>query len=125
MIKLSKILVVDDDLFIGEMLKLMLGAKGYLVDFSTKPEQTVDKILQNGIHLVILDHFIVETSGVEICMELKRNKNTTHIPILMMSGQSTVEKKCLAAGATDFISKPFEMHILFSKIEFILKQIKS
>jgi two-component system phosphate regulon response regulator PhoB len=117
--------VVDDDLFIGEMLKFMLSAKGYLVDVSTKPEQTVDNILKNGIHLVMLDYFIFETSGIEICLELKRNKTTTHVPILMMSGQSTLEKQCLTAGATDIISKPFEMLILFSKIETILKQIKA
>lgn len=107
------------------MLKFMLSAKGYLVEFSSKPEQTIDNILQNGIDLVMLDHFIFETSGIVICLELKRNKNTTHIPILMMSGQSTVEKKCLAAGANDFISKPFDMRNLVSKIETILNHIKA
>lgn len=122
---MNKILVVDDDRIIGEMLKFMLGAKGYLVEFSSKPEQTVDNILQNDIDLVMLDHFIFETSGTEICIELKNNKNTTHIPIIMMSGESSVEKKCLSAGATDFIAKPFEMRNLVSKIETILNKIKA
>jgi len=118
--------VVDDDLIIGEMLEFMLGSKGYVVDVSNKLEQTVDNILGNSIDLVILDHFIFETSGIEICRELKRNENTAHVPVLMMSGQSTVKKKqCLAAGAIDFISKPFEMHTLFFKIETILKQTKA
>ncbi len=91
---MSKILVVDNDRIIGEMLEFMLGSKGYLVDFSNKPEQTVDKILQNGINLVMLDHFIFETRGIDICKELKLNENTAHVPVLMMSGQSTVRKEC-------------------------------
>lgn len=122
---MHKILVVDDDLIIGEMLKFMLTAKGYLVEFSSKPEQTIDNILQNGIDLVLLDHFIFETSGIVIFLELKCNKNTTHVPILTMSGESTVEKKCLAAGANDFICTPFEMRNLVSKIETIVNHIKA
>ncbi len=117
-----KILVVDDDRIIGEMLKFMLGSKDYLAVISNKPEQTVHNILQNSIDLVMLDQFIFETSGIEVCRELQENETTAHIPVLMMSAHSEVEIECLAAGATDFISKPFEMKTLFSKIETILKQ---
>ncbi|CAN5204900.1 hypothetical protein BH23BAC2_BH23BAC2_20670 [soil metagenome] len=115
---------MDDDRIIGEMLEFMLGSKGYLAVVSNKPEQTVHNIIDNGIDLVILDQFILGVSGIEVCKELKENENTAHVPVLMMSGHSTIEKKCLMAGATDFISKPFEVKILFSKIEAILKQTK-
>ncbi len=117
-----KILVVDDDRIIGEMLKFMLGSKDYLAVISNKPEQTLHNILHNGIDLVLLDQFIFETSGIEICRELQENETTAQVPVLMMSAHSEVEIECLAAGATDFISKPFEMKTLFSKIETILKQ---
>ncbi len=121
---MNKILVVDDDRIIGEMLEFMLGSKGYSAVVSNKPEQTVHNILHNGIDLVILDQFILGISGIEVCRELKENENTAHVPVLMMSGHSTIKKKCLTAGATDFISKPFEAKTLFSKIETILKQTK-
>lgn len=120
--KMKKILVVDDDLIIGEMLKFMLDSKGYVAVISDKPEQTIHNILQNDIDLVMLDQFIFGVSGIEVCKGLKENENTAHVPILMMSAYSTIKKKCLIAGATDFISKPFEMKILFSKIGTILTQ---
>ncbi len=116
--------MVDDDRIIGEMLKFVLESKGYLAFISDKPEQTVDNILQNAIDLVMLDQFIFGVSGIEVCKELKENETTANVPILMMSALSGVKKKCLTAGATDFISKPFEMKTLFLKIETILKQAK-
>ncbi len=119
---MNKILVVDDDRIIGEMLKFVLDSKGYFAVISDKPEQTVHNILDNGIDLVLLDLFIFGVSGVEVCKKLKENETTAKVPILMMSALSGVEKKCLAAGAIDFISKPFEMKTLFSKIETILTQ---
>ncbi|TXD85577.1 response regulator [Subsaximicrobium wynnwilliamsii] len=117
-----KILVVDDDRIIGEMLKFMLSSKGYLPVISNKPEQTIDNILQHDIDLVMLDQFIFGVSGAAICKELQETETTAHLPILMMSADTAVETKCLSAGATDFIAKPFEMKLLFSKIEAMLQQ---
>lgn len=119
-----KVLVVDDDRIIGEMLEFMLGSKGYSPVISNKPEQTAHNILHNGIDLVMLDQFIFGVSGIDICKEIQENVITAHVPILMMSAHSEVEKECLTAGATDFISKPFEMKSLFSRIETILKRTK-
>lgn len=118
----TKILVVDDDPMIGEMLKFMLDSKGYVAVISDKPEQTIHNILQNDIDLVMLDQFIFGVSGLEVCKELKENITTAHVPVVMMSALSEVEKKCLKAGAKYFISKPFEMNTLISTIENILKQ---
>lgn len=59
-----------------------------------------------------------------ICKELKENKLTAHLPILMMSADNKVKLDCVEAGATDFIAKPFDMKELFSKMESILPDIK-
>lgn len=123
-IKMYNILVVDDDFIIGEMLKFMLSSKGYSAVISNKPEQTVHNIIRKEVDLVMLDQFINGVSGMDVCKELQQNEKTAGIPVLMMSADDAVEKKCLLAGATDFISKPFEMKTLFSKIETILKQTK-
>lgn len=121
-IKMIKILVVDDDHIIGEMLKFMLSSKGYLPVISNKPEQTIHNIVRHNIDLVMLDQFIFGVSGAVICKDIQKNKTTSNVPILMMSADSAVENKCLTAGATDFIAKPFEMKTLFSKIEAVLSK---
>jgi DNA-binding response OmpR family regulator len=61
-------------------------------------------------------------SGIAVCKKLQENENTAGVPILMMSGDTTVEQDCLTAGATNFISKPFEIKNLFLKIEAVLNQ---
>lgn len=116
-----KILVVDDDRIIGEMLKFMLSSKGYFALISSKPEETVSNIMDHKIDLVILDQFIFGVSGMKVCKKLKENESTAHVPVLMMSADVSVAAMCLVAGATDFMSKPFEMKTLFSKIETIRK----
>jgi DNA-binding response OmpR family regulator len=113
---MKRILVVDDDRMIGEMLKFMLGSKGYLPVISNKPEETMFNIVQHNIDVVMLDHFMAGISGLEVCKKLQENENTAGVPILMMSGDTTVEQDCLTAGATNFISKPFEIKNLFLKI---------
>ncbi|HUH27520.1 response regulator [Gelidibacter sp.] len=118
-----KILVVDDDHMICEMLKLMLTHKGYLPFISNKPDQTVDNVLDSAIDLLILDQFIFGVSGMAVCKELKENQLTAHLPILMMSADNEIKSECLAAGATDFIAKPFDMKELFLKIETILMDV--
>lgn len=117
-------MVVDDDRVIREMLKFVLTSNGYSVVVSHRPEQTASNILHSAIDLVLLDQFIFEASGMEVCRELQENESTAQVPVLMMSAHSEIKKNCLKAGATDFISKPFEIKDLFSKIETILKQTK-
>jgi two-component system phosphate regulon response regulator PhoB len=121
---MNRILVVDDDRIIGEMLKFMLGSMGYLAVISNRPEQTAHNILSGAIDLVILDQFMFGVSGMEVCWELRKNEATAHVPILMMSAHSEVKEQCLSVGATDFISKPFEMDSLLSKIQAMLWQTR-
>jgi len=122
---MNRILVVDDDRTIGEMLKFMLGSMGYLPVISNRPEQTTHNVVSGAVDLVILDQFMFGASGMEVCRELRKNEATANVPILMMSAQTEVKKKCLGAGASDFISKPFEMDALLSKIEAMLRQTRT
>jgi len=116
------ILVVDDDRLIGEMLKLMLEHEGYCVWVIQNPERTVENILNKKIDLVLLDQFISGISGIAICKEIRHKKNVCDIPVIMLSAEPKVRKKCLEAGATSFISKPFEREVLLSKIKIVLEK---
>ncbi|WP_037325017.1 response regulator [Salinimicrobium terrae] len=113
----KKVLVVDDDKGIGEMLQMLLEMNGYEVFVSEKPEETEENIIAHNIDLVLLDMLISGVNGTDVCARLRRDETTKHVNILMMSALHDAGKKCKAAGANDFIAKPFEMEELLEKIE--------
>lgn len=116
----TKILVVDDDSGIGEMLKTLLEFNGYEVLVTEKPNETEDLVLNEDIDLVILDMLISGVNGTDICVSLKENDATAKTPVLMMSALHQAHIKCKNAGAEDFIAKPFEIDELVLKIKNIL-----
>jgi DNA-binding response OmpR family regulator len=59
-------------------------------------------------------------NGIDICARLKKDNTTAHVPVLMISGLTDAEKICMEACADDFISKPFEMNILLSKVNSLI-----
>ena len=117
----KKILIVDDDAGIGEMLKTLLEISGYEVFVTEMPHQASDLILQSEIDLVLLDMLIAGVNGTDICAGLKQDERTAKVPVLMMSALHEAGAKCSQAGADDFIAKPFEMEDLLDKINKILE----
>lgn len=120
--KKAKILVVDDDSGIGEMLKTLLEFYGYKVVVTERPEEAEDIIINKDIDLVMLDMLISGVNGTDVCTRLRQTKETAHIPILMMSALHDAGEKCKKAGANDFIAKPFEMDDLIAKIDSVLSR---
>ena len=118
----NKILVVDDDSGIGEMLKTLLEFYEYEVTVTAKPEETEKLILEKDIDLVLLDMLISGVNGTEVCARLRKNPETKDTPVLMMSALHDAGIKCKQAGANDFIAKPFEMEDLVAKIKSVLDQ---
>lgn len=118
----SKILVVDDDSGIGEMLKTLLEFYGYEVFVTEKPLKTQELILQHNIDIVLLDMLISGVNGTDVCADLRENPETKDTPVLMMSALHDAGPKCKEAGANDFIAKPFEMEDLIGKINEILEE---
>lgn len=116
----TKILVVDDDSGIGEMLKTLLEFYGYEVSVTEKPNETEEIIESRDIDLVILDMLISGVNGTDVCARLRENESTSDIPVLMMSALHDAGPKCKKAGADDFIAKPFEMDDLLAKINKVL-----
>ncbi|MBZ9730379.1 response regulator [Salegentibacter sp. JZCK2] len=117
----TKILVVDDDTAIGDMLKMLLEMNGYEVIVSEKPEETEENIITHGIDLVLLDMLISGVNGTDVCERIRREETTKHVTILMMSALHDAGKKCKAAGANDFIAKPFDMDELLEKIKILVQ----
>lgn len=111
----KKILVVDDDLAILDVLTIMLEDEGYEVEVSHdgKTEESVEKFAPD---LILLDIWMSGVDGRIICKALKSKKTTKHIPVIMVSANKNVKKISQDAGADGFLSKPFEMKELFSII---------
>ena len=118
------ILVLDDDPDICIMIKMVLDYYGYDA-MDAENEINAKKIISsNHVDLLIMDMLLSGVDGTDICRRLKQDKVTSSIPILMFSAHPTAKETCLAAGADDFISKPFEMNDMMDKINFFLERKK-
>jgi len=122
--KKSLILVLDDDPDICIMIKMVLDYYGYDAMDAENEENARKIISSNHVDLLIMDMLLSGVDGTDICRQLKQDKETSSIPILMFSAHPTAKETCLAAGADDFISKPFEMNDMMDKISFFLERKK-
>ena len=120
----SLILVLDDDPDICIMIKMVLDYYGYDAMDAENEENARKIISSNHVDLLIMDMLLSGVDGTDICRQLKQDKKTSSIPILMFSAHPTAKESCLAAGADDFISKPFEMNDMMDKISFFLERKK-
>ncbi|MDQ3098307.1 MAG: response regulator [bacterium] len=112
----KRVLVADDDTAILHVLTLMLEDAGYEVT-STVDGETVQKVLSELPDLILLDIWMSGVDGRDICKQLKSNKKTKHIPIIMISANKDTRDIAKEAGADDFIPKPFEMSDLLTIVK--------
>lgn len=112
----KKILVVDDDQDILFVLKLMLEMKGYSVELSSEPGNILKKGSQLP-ELLLLDIWMGNYDGREICQQIKTDPFTKNLPVILLSASRDIEQSAKNAGADDFLAKPFEQKHLLEKIE--------
>jgi DNA-binding response OmpR family regulator len=114
--KQKKILVVDDDPDIVEFLQELLVQEGYSTAITDKGDY-VEKLRDSGLpDLIIIDVLLSGKDGREIVKHLKSQEETRHIPVIMFSAHPGAEKTARAAGADDFVAKPFEIDEVLAKI---------
>jgi DNA-binding response OmpR family regulator len=114
--KQKKILVVDDEPDIVDFLQDLLEQVGYTVAITDKAEYA-EKPYDGGLpDLILTDVLLSGKDGREIVKHLKSQEETRHIPVIMFSAHPTVEKTARAAGADDFVAKPFEIDEVLTKI---------
>ena len=122
MVTLTKILVIDDDPDIGNMFKMILEYKGYTVIVLENTEQAASIMRNGAINLLIMDMHLSGINGADICAEFKKDNSISHIPLMMMSAHPDAKQDCIDAGADDFISKPFDIEDLVSKISLLMQK---
>ena len=122
-----KILVVDDDLDIIEILKYNLNKSGYLVKSAKNGIEAVKRAKKFMPNIILMDVMMPEMSGIEACSEIKQIDELSETMIIFLSARSEDYTQISAydAGADDYISKPIKPKILLKKISNIAKKIKS
>ncbi len=114
------ILVVDDEPDILIFLQVILEDEGYTVVTSDKGEY-LEQLHTGGLpDLILLDMLLSGKDGRDIVKYLKREPETRHIPVIMISAHPSAEKEARQAGADDFLAKPFDIEKLLAKIAHFL-----
>ncbi|HHV26864.1 response regulator transcription factor [Anaerosalibacter bizertensis] len=121
----EKILVVDDEEHIVELLKYNLESNGYIVKEAYTGREVLEFVYKEKFDLIILDLMIPEIDGIEVCKILKRDLETSHIPIIMLTAKSGETDKVLGLeiGADDYITKPFSIRELLARVKAVLRRI--
>ena len=113
----KRILIVDDDLSILECLQIILEEAGYEVVALSDGGNVLIKIIEANPHLVLLDIWLSGgVDGREITRKLKSGKDTQHIPVILISALSNIERLVKNSYADEFVAKPFELDDVLQKV---------
>ncbi|MCI8495076.1 MAG: response regulator transcription factor [Lachnospiraceae bacterium] len=117
----SRILMVDDNPEIREVVNILLSGEGYEVEEAADGLQALDKLSQGSFDLIILDVMMPNLGGYQTCMEIRKISNA---PVLFLSARSQVEDKTLgfSSGGDDYLPKPFSYQELLSRVKALMRR---
>lgn len=120
--KQSTILLAEDDLNLGELLKTFLNSKGFSVSLAQNGKIAFEKFNQNKYHFCIFDVMMPEMDGFTLAKEIREIDKT--VPILFLTAKSLKEDKLegFSIGADDYLTKPFAMEELLARISAIMRR---
>ncbi len=121
---MNEILLADDEPNQIELMKFNLEKNGFLVRSAYNGKQALDMIYEKKPSVLIVDWMMPKMSGIELCRELRSNKDTKLLPIIMLSARSEDSDKSLGldTGADDYISKPFSPIELVSRVKALIRR---
>jgi two-component system phosphate regulon response regulator PhoB len=122
----AKILIVDDEEAIREMISVSLELAGFSWMEAENGTSAHSAVVDDRPDLILLDWMLPGVSGIELARRLKRDEATGEIPIIMLTAKSEEDNKIqgLDAGADDYITKPFSTRELISRINAVLRRTK-
>jgi two-component system, OmpR family, alkaline phosphatase synthesis response regulator PhoP len=120
----KKILVVDDDAEVVELVSFNLKQAGYAIGTAANGVDAIKKARSLAPDLIVLDVMMPELDGFAVCEILRRDTSTALIPIMMLTALSSELGRIagLGSGASDFLTKPFSPRLLVARIEELLKK---
>lgn len=121
----SKILIVEDELSIRQMIAFVLRQHGYLPLEAEDAEQARRLIAENPPSLILMDWMLPGASGIELTRQLKQDGFTQQIPVIMLTARGEEDDKVrgLDCGAEDYVTKPFSPRELVARIRAILRRV--
>ena len=121
--KKPKILIIDDDVLVRETVKIALAAADFDAVGLESPELAQTVIRQSKPDLILMDIYMPELGGLDLCRKLKADPETAKIPIVILTGsRETIDVMSgIYAGAFEYITKPVGGDVLINKIRSILK----
>ncbi len=117
----NKILIVDDDLDILTSMTILLKSKGYEVEGTLNGEETIIRTERFRPDLIIMDVFLSDMNGKDICRKLKDLQETKSIPVILISANEQLENAVKDCGADAFINKPFKIPYLLGEVNGYLQ----
>jgi two-component system phosphate regulon response regulator PhoB len=121
-----KLLLVEDDAALAELLEYRFEREGYAVRVSADGDEALDLAAEETPDLVILDWMIEGTSGIEVCRRLRRDKRTAGVPIIMLTAREAEDDRVrgLETGADDYVTKPFSPRELLARVAAVLRRVR-
>ena len=120
----AKLLILEDDDALSALLAYNLNSEGFETVFVKSGDDGLSAAKTHRPNLVILDWLVPGQSGIEVCRELRRNPETSDLPIIMLTAKGLPNDKILAfdAGVDDYVVKPFSVAELIARIHGLLRR---
>jgi len=115
----ARLLIVEDDPDISNMLRIYFSGQNYEVDTAMRGSIALEKTRQVMPHLIVLDIMLPDIDGYEVCRNLRTNTRTSHIPVIFLTQKDERSDKLagLELGADDYITKPFDIEELKLRVQ--------
>jgi len=115
----ARLLIVEDDVDIANMLRIYFNSQGYEVDLAPRGQDALEKTRLGMPHLIVLDIMLPDIDGYEVCRNLRMNTRTSHIPVIFLTQKDERSDKLagLELGADDYVTKPFDIEELKLRVQ--------
>jgi PleD family two-component response regulator len=120
----GRILVVEDDNDISNMLKIYFSAQGYEVTIAARGNDALERTRKQLPNVIVLDIMLPDIDGYEVCTRLRRNLRTSHVPIIFLTQKDERSDRIagLELGADDYITKPFDIEELRLRVQGAMRR---
>jgi two-component system phosphate regulon response regulator PhoB len=122
----ARILLVEDDRALAELIRFHLDKAGYEVRQTASGDEALLLVRESPPDLVLLDWMIEGTSGIEVCRQLRRIRQTKPISVIMLTarGEESDRVRGLDTGADDYVTKPFSPRELLARLSAVLRRVR-
>ncbi len=120
----ARLLVVEDDVDIANMLRIYFSGMKYDVDVAHRGRDALEKVKRALPHLIVLDIMLPDIDGYEVCRNLRVSTRTSHIPVIFLTQKDERSDKLqgLELGADDYITKPFDIEELKLRVQGAIRR---